>query len=66
MSTTTESTTDPKAEPTVDTATIASTQQAGRARFFIQPLACVLLVIGCFVFVQVANVSSTEARSLSI
>lgn len=52
-------------EPTVDTATIASTTQAGRARYFVQPVACILLVVGCFVFVQVANVSTTEARSLA-
>lgn len=53
MSTATETT-------TTDAATV------GAARYIAQPLFCVAMVAGCLIYVQVANVSDTEARSLSL
>lgn len=40
--------------------------QPGRPRWIIQPVVCVLAVVGSLVYVQVAGVSESEKRSLSV
>lgn len=51
---------------TLDTATSSGSDKPGIARYVTQPLVCVLVVVGCLVFVQVADVSDSEARSLAV
>lgn len=38
----------------------------GRARYIVQPLACVAVVVACFVYAGTASLSSTEARTLAV
>ncbi|OUZ09745.1 ABC transporter permease [Aeromicrobium sp. PE09-221] len=51
---------------TLDTATAGVSDSPGIARYVTQPLVCVLVVVGCLVFVQTADVSDSEARALAI
>lgn len=55
------------AVPAVDVeASAAFDAQPGRPRWIFQPLACVIAVVGSLVFVNVADVSDSEKRSLSV
>lgn len=38
----------------------------GLGRWVVQPLACVIAVVGCLVYVNLANVSDSERRSLGV
>lgn len=44
----------------------ASTASTGRARWILQPLICVLAVAGSLIYVNVADISESEKRSLSV
>jgi osmoprotectant transport system permease protein len=47
-------------------ATSASTVKAGRLRWVLQPLICVAAVTGSLLYVNVADISESEKRSLSV
>lgn len=47
-------------------ATSASTVKAGRLRWVLQPLICVAAVAGSLLYVNVADISESEKRSLSV
>lgn len=50
---------------TATTAAVETARGAGRVRYVVQPLACVVVVAACLIYVRVADVSDTEARSLA-
>lgn len=55
--------------PQIDVDTEASSAfyaQPGRPRWIIQPVLCVLAVVGSLVYVNVADISESEKRSLSV
>lgn len=49
-----------------DTAPSTAADRPGIGRYIAQPLFCVLVVAGCLLYVELADVSESEARSLSI
>lgn len=49
-----------------DTATVATADRPGFARYVAQPLACVAVVAACLLYVRIADVSTSEARSLAV
>lgn len=44
----------------------AETERPSRSRWIVQPLACLVAVVGALVYVNVATVSESEKRSLSV
>ena len=44
----------------------AGARRLGLGRWVVQPLACVIAVAGCLIYVQVADVSESEQRSLGV
>ena len=58
----TSAVTDVDLDPTV----VDGTQRLGLGRWILQPLACAVAVAGCLIYVQVADVSASEQRSLGV